>query len=120
MSRIWMMAGALFGLVSVAMAAYASHGLPPERASLAMIGASIGAWHALALLCAGMLAERRRGRMVHVAAGALALGTLMFCTGVFLRALTETSLGMVTPLGGMTLLAGWGVLAVAALIAPQR
>jgi len=120
MSRIWIAIGALFGLVSVAMAAYASHGLPPERASLAMTGASVGAWHALALIGAGLLAERRRGALVHVAAGLFAAGTLTFCGGVFLRALGEVSLGLVTPVGGTTLLVGWGVLAAAALVAPER
>ena len=44
----------------------------------------------------------------------------MFCGGVFLRALTEVSIGLVTPLGGMTLLVGWAVLAAAALVAPDR
>jgi uncharacterized membrane protein YgdD (TMEM256/DUF423 family) len=120
MPRIWIAIGALFGLVSVGMAAYASHGLPPERATLAMTGASLGAWHALALIGAGLLSERRRGALVHVAAGLFGLGTLMFCGGVFLRALSDVSLGPVTPLGGTALLIGWGVFAVAALVAPQR
>lgn len=120
MSRFWMALGAVFGLVSVAMAAYASHGLAPERAALANTGASLGAWHGLALLGAGLLAERRRGRLPHVAAGCFAAGALMFCGGVFLRALSDLSIGLVTPLGGVTLLVGWAVLAVAALLAPQR
>jgi uncharacterized membrane protein YgdD (TMEM256/DUF423 family) len=120
MSRIWIALGAAFGLLSVAMAAYASHGLSPERASLATTGASLGAWHALALVGAGLLAERRRGWLVHAAAGLFAAGTLMFCGGVFLRALTEHSIGLVTPLGGTLLMVGWGVFGVAALLAPQR
>jgi uncharacterized membrane protein YgdD (TMEM256/DUF423 family) len=120
MSRIWIALGALFGLVSVGMAAYASHGLAPERAALANTGASLGAWHALALVGAGLLAERRRGMLVNLAATCFALGTLMFCGGVFLRALTEQSIGLVTPLGGTLLMVGWGVLAAAALISPQR
>jgi uncharacterized membrane protein YgdD (TMEM256/DUF423 family) len=120
MSRIWMTIGALLGLAAVAMAAYASHGLPADRASLAMTGASLGAWHGLALLGTGLLADRRRGRLVHLAAGCFAAGTAMFCGGVFLRALSDVSLGFVTPLGGITLLVGWGLLAVAALLAPER
>jgi uncharacterized membrane protein YgdD (TMEM256/DUF423 family) len=120
MPRIWMALGALFGLVSVAMAAYASHGLPPERAALAGTGASLGAWHGLALIGAGLLAERRRGLLVHLAAALFAIGTLAFCGGVFLRALTDHSIGLVTPLGGTLLMVGWGVLAAAALVAPQR
>ena len=120
MSRIWIAIGAMFGLVSVAAAAYASHGLAPERAALAMTGASLGAWHALALIGTGLLAERRRGRLVHAAAALFATGTLMFCGGVFLRALGDISLGLLTPVGGVTLLVGWGVLAAAALVAPSR
>lgn len=120
MSRFWMVLGSLSGLVAVAMAAYASHGLPPERAGLAMTGASLQAWHALALLGAGLLAERRHGRVVHLAAFCFALGTLFFCTGVYLRALAEQSLGLVTPAGGMLLLLGWGLLAAAAALAPAR
>jgi uncharacterized membrane protein YgdD (TMEM256/DUF423 family) len=120
MPRLFMALGALFGLIAVAMAAYASHGLPPERAGLANTGASLGAWHALALIGTGLLAERRRGRLVPAAGLLFAAGTLMFCGGVFLRALTDHSLGMVTPFGGMLLLVGWGVLGVGALLAPQK
>ncbi|NGM21086.1 DUF423 domain-containing protein [Roseomonas stagni] len=120
MARMWMVFGALSGLIAVAMAAYASHGLAPERAALATTGASLQAWHALALLGAGLLAERRRGRLVHIAAGCFAAGTIAFCGGVYLRALTDTSLGLVTPLGGTVLLVGWGILAAAAALAPQK
>ncbi len=120
MSRIWMALGAVFGLMAVAMAAYASHGLPPETASLAMTGASLGAWHALALFGTGLLAERRRGWLVHAAGTLFAVGTAMFCGGVFLRAVAGASLGPVTPAGGMALMIGWGVLAAAALLVPER
>lgn len=115
MSRTWMVVGALLGLTSVAMAAYASHRLPPERATLAMTGAQLGAWHALALLVAGLLAERRRGPLPHLAAGCFALGGVAFCAGVWVRALTDASLGAITPAGGMVLLLGWALLACGAL-----
>ena len=111
-----MVLGALLGLISVAMAAYASHGLPPDRATLAMTGAQLGAWHALALLFAGLLAEQRRGPLPHLAAACFALGALAFCAGVWLRALTDTSLGPITPAGGMVLLLGWVLLAGGALV----
>ena len=120
MSRIWMALGAVFGLISVAMAAYAAHGLAPEAGALATTGASLGAWHALALIGTGLLAERRTGAMVHVAGALFAVGTLLFCGGVLLRALAGISIGLVTPLGGTTLLCGWAVLAVAAMLSPQR
>ncbi len=85
-----------------------------------MTGASLGAWHGLALIGTGLLAERRAGRLVHVAALLFVAGSLMFCGGVFLRALGDISLGLVTPAGGIALLTGWGVLAAAALVSPAR
>ena len=115
-----MVLGALSGLIAVAMAAYASHGVAPERAAMAMTGASLQAWHALALLGAGLLAERRRGPLVPIAAGCFVVGSIAFCGGVYLRALAEVSIGLVTPLGGMVLLIGWGVLAAAAALAPEK
>ena len=120
MSRFWMALGALSGLIAVAMAAYASHGLDPARGALAMTGASLQAWHALALLGTGLLAERRRGALPQVAAACFALGSLAFCAGVYLRALADVSIGLVTPAGGLLLMVGWGVLAAAALVAPPK
>ena len=120
MARIWMVLGALSGLMAVAMAAYASHGLPAEAAALANTGASLQAWHALALFGCGLLAERRRGPMVHGAAACFALGTLAFCGGIALRVLGDVSAGLVVPLGGVALLIGWGLLAAAAALAPDK
>jgi uncharacterized membrane protein YgdD (TMEM256/DUF423 family) len=114
-----MVLGALSGLIMVAMAAYASHGLPPETSALAMIGVQLQAWHALALFGVGLLAERRRSKLVHAAGACFALGSLLFCGGVYLRALAEMSIGLVTPAGGMLLLLGWALLAAGAL-APDR
>jgi uncharacterized membrane protein YgdD (TMEM256/DUF423 family) len=115
LSRFWMIAGALFGLMAVAMSGYAAHGLPADRAALAMTGAQLAAWHGLALLFAGLLAERRHGPLPHLAACCFTLGALGFCGGVWLRALTDHSLGAVTPAGGALLLAGWVLLAIGAL-----
>lgn len=113
-SRLWMVLGALLGLVAVGMSAYASHGLPADRAALAMTGAQLAAWHGLALLFTALLAERRQGRLPHVAAACFAIGSIGFCGGVWLRALSDVSVGLVTPLGGTVLLLGWIALAVAA------
>lgn len=110
-----MVVGALLGLLAVGMAAYASHGLPPHRAAMTMTGAQLGAWHGLALLAAGLLAERRHGLLPHLAAAAFVLGAAAFCGGVWLRALADVSIGVITPAGGMLMMAGWVLLALGAL-----
>ena len=73
-------------------------------------------YHALALLATGLLAMRRRTRWV-VAAGALfALGTLLFSGSLYALALTGAGmLGAVAPVGGVCLMAGWGMLGIAAV-----
>jgi uncharacterized membrane protein YgdD (TMEM256/DUF423 family) len=71
-------------------------------------------WHALALLAAGLMAERG-GLFPHLAGGLFVLGLLLFCGAVWYGALSGHSLGRVAPMGGMLLMAGWLALFVAAL-----
>lgn len=113
MGRIWLVLGALSGGVAVGLSAWASHGLSPEQARLASSALTMQGWHALALLATGLLAERRAGRVVHWAGGCFALGAMGFCGAIWWHALTGGSLGRVAPTGGMLLMLGWVLLAVA-------
>ena len=55
MSRIWIAAGALAGLLAVALSAWAAHGLSLDAARTRMIDNALTqqGWHALALVAAG-------------------------------------------------------------------
>ena len=118
MHRIWLVLGALSGLVAVGLAAWAAHGAPagfegaPRRAVDNAL--MIQGWHAPALLVAGLMAEGGR-RIAHLAGLAFALGTASFCGAVWWGALGGASLGQVAPTGGMLLMVGWALLALAAL-----
>ena len=69
-------------------------------------------WHALALVALG-LARIERMRLPALLIG---VGTALFSGSLYLMALTGARwLGMVTPLGGAAMIAGWLVLAVTAL-----
>ncbi len=120
MHRLWLVLGALSGLGAVALSAWAAHAAPArlEPRALAALGNGITmqGWHALALIAAALWAERRGGALPHVAAAGFALGLLLFCGGVYASALGGISLGPVAPLGGVTLMAAWGVLAASALV----
>ena len=65
----------------------------------------------------GAFAVRGRAARLANAAGILFLiGTLLFSGSLYVLALTGiTRLGMITPLGGLSLMAGWVALALAAL-----
>jgi len=118
MHRIWIACGALAGFTAVALAAWAAHGAPrllepPQLASL-QAGLAVHGWHAPAMLAVGVWAERRGG-LAHVAGGVIALGLLLFLSGVYAAAIAGRSLGPVAPTGGIVLMAGWALLAVTAL-----
>ncbi len=117
MQRIWIGLGSLAGLGAVAMAAVAAHGLGQlDPAARQMVGSAVQmqGWHALALLAAALWAPRG-GRLADAAALAFAVGTTLFCTGVYVQGLTGTSLGWVAPTGGIVLMAGWALLGLSAL-----
>ncbi len=118
MHRLWLITGALAGLIAVGLSAWAAHGLParlePARMAAVQNALTMQGWHALALLLAGLMAEAGR-RLAHFAAAAFLAGMMLFCGAVWLGTLSEQSLGPIAPLGGMLLMLGWALLALAAL-----
>jgi uncharacterized membrane protein YgdD (TMEM256/DUF423 family) len=120
MHRLWLTLGALFGLGAVALSAWAAHGAPARLDARALMaldnGIRMQGWHALALVGAALWAERRGGTLPHVAAGGFALGLLLFCGAVYASAIGGVSLGPVAPLGGVTLMVAWGLLAASAVV----
>ena len=76
MARLWIGLGALAGLLAVAMAALAAHGLEsigPARLGMVRSALQMQGWHALALLACGLWAPRG-GRLVDWAGGAFVAG----------------------------------------------
>ena len=117
MHRLWLTTGALAGLIAVGLSAWAAHGLParlePSRMAAVQNALTMQGWHALALLIAGLMAERGR-RLAHFAAAAFLAGMALFCGAVWVGVLTGQSLGPIAPSGGMLLMLGWASLALAA------
>ena len=110
---------ALSGLIMVMAGAFGAHGLE-GRVSASLLeafetGVRYQAWHTLAIL--GVLIWRQqmplKGQpLVLWLWGA---GIVLFSGSLYLLALTGMrGIGMVTPLGGVSLMAGWLALAVTA------
>lgn len=118
--RPWIVLAGLSGLMAVGMGAYGAHGLAGEADAQALVAqaANYQIIHALALLGADRITvdtRRGGGMLAHGAALLFALGMALFCGSLYVKALTGTPLvvPMITPAGGMTLMAGWLVLALA-------
>ena len=116
LARAWFVLGSLLGLGTVAMAAYAAHGVAdPAARALVLTAVQMQGWHAIILVICGLWAARG-GRLAHLAALAFAVGIVVFCGDVYLLALAGVHLG-VAPLGGSLVMLGWLLLAASALIA---
>lgn len=115
--------GALLAGLAVALGAFGAHGLkklvPPETVTTFETGVRYQVYHALALLLAGLVAERLPSVWVKRAAWCFLIGILLFSGSLYLlTALKATDtvglsgLGAITPVGGMFFIAGWVCLVV--------
>jgi uncharacterized membrane protein YgdD (TMEM256/DUF423 family) len=113
--RHWVGVAALLGLVAVAAGAFGAHGLEASgdarAARLVETASRYQMWHALA-----MLAYLGLGYPGRLPLQAWALGAILFPFSLYALALgAPTAVAMVTPVGGLCLLAGWTALAWSAL-----
>lgn len=100
------------GFLSVAGGAFGAHALrelvSPERLEVFHTGTRYAMVHAVVLLVVGLLAERRASRALRFAGGAFTVGVLLFTGSLWALVLADFgALGMITPFGGLSLLAGW-------------
>jgi uncharacterized membrane protein YgdD (TMEM256/DUF423 family) len=119
MDRTFMFIGALMGLVGVGLGAFGAHGLrgrlSPEMLAVFETAVRYEMYHALALLATAMLLTRVDGRAMLVAGWSFVAGILLFSGSLYALALTGvTTLGAITPIGGLAFLIGWAALATAA------
>jgi len=114
--RTWLLAAGLAGATAVALGAVAAHAASPEDVHRLEVAARYLMWHALALLGVAWLATTTARRWA-TAAGCLFLaGIVLFCGSLALSvALSQDSVAMAAPAGGLSFIAGWLVLAVAGL-----
>ena len=118
--RGWLVAGAVNGFLSVALGAFAAHGLDgriSERFLSAFDkGVDYQAMHAMALLIVGLLLQTRpEARLASWAGGLFLAGIVLFSGSLYVLALSGvTRWGMVTPFGGTAFLLGWVILGMAA------
>ena len=112
----WVLVAGLNGFMAVAFAAYATHGLAgdPRAQALAQLASQFQLLHALALLAAERLARDGR-RAASLACALLTLGMVLFSGSLYAKALAgPLAVPLVTPAGGLCLLAGWLALGAAA------
>ncbi|MFT4648590.1 MAG: uncharacterized membrane protein YgdD (TMEM256/DUF423 family) [Glaciecola sp.] len=115
----WMLVGALFGALAVAMGAFGAHGLKaqnpgPEALDWWKTAAQYHLLHAPVLMIFGLFLDLHpKGAHASQAPGfCLLIGAAIFSGTLYAMALGAPSiLGAVTPIGGVLLVAGWSLFA---------
>lgn len=107
---------ALNGALGVIVGAFAAHGAGPGVKDLLTTGGHYQLVHAALAVACAVWGDRQA-----VLAGWLAsVGGLVFCLALSLIAwLSLPAMGMIAPVGGLLMIAGWVVLALAALRRPN-
>lgn len=120
MTRTFFVLGSLSAFLAVAAGAFGAHALEgrltPGRLDTFQLAARYQMYHALALLAVAWACARWPGWSATSAGWLFVAGTVVFCGTVYALGLGGPRwLGAITPLGGLSFLAGWLLLAWAAL-----
>jgi uncharacterized membrane protein YgdD (TMEM256/DUF423 family) len=124
MHRWFLIAAALIGALSVALGAFAAHGLKQVVSAEAVATFETGVryqfYHAFALMAVAILYEKFPGSLLRWAGNCFQIGIILFSGSLYLLTAlkaTETvgskNIGFVTPFGGLFFIAGWLLLLIA-------
>ncbi len=128
----WVRVGAILGAIAVTVGAFGAHGLKPSADELRALsdadreatvrrlenfetGVRYHAYHALAIFGLGVFLTKapRGGRVLDAAGWLFVAGVALFSGSLYgIGVGGPKALGMVAPLGGLALIAGWITLAV--------
>ena len=126
MHKRYVALGSVLAAVAVALGAFGAHGLKkivlPESVQTFQTGVQYQMYHSLALLLVGLLYEKCYQKFAKLAGIFFLLGIILFSGSLYLLIYfnaTETigleKIGLVTPFGGVSFIAGWLFLFLAAI-----
>jgi uncharacterized membrane protein YgdD (TMEM256/DUF423 family) len=115
MDRTFLLIGALAALIGVGFGAFGAHGLrerlSPEMLAVFETGVRYQMYHAFAILIVALALARLDAPLVRAAGWSFTAGIVLFSGSLYTMALTGvTTLGTITPIGGVAFLIGWALL----------
>lgn len=121
MAKIFVFLGSINAFLAVALGAFGAHALKnrlsEEMLAIYQTGVHYHIIHALGLILIGIIAQRAtESTLVNWSGGLLLLGIVLFSGSLYVLSFSGIrAFGAVTPFGGVSFLAGWILLAIAAL-----
>ena len=118
MANTFLLIGSLVGFLGVAAGAFGAHGLrsrlSPDMLAVFETAVRYQMYHVFALLITAVVMGRvGDARLLTIAGWSFITGIVLFSGSLYALALTGiSSLGAITPLGGLAFLVGWACLAI--------
>ena len=110
--------GAISALIGVGMGAFGAHGLKailsPEMLAVYQTGVTYQMWHALGLVNIALISQQvPESKLLSWAGWLMFIGILLFSGSLYLLVLLDLKwLGMITPLGGVSFIMAWLLIAI--------
>lgn len=124
----WIGTGAFFGFLAVGLGAFGAHGLQDYLQTLATTDPDLAVkrlanwntaaqyqmYHALAIVLTGTLMRTSHSKLLPAAAICFSIGNVVFCGFLYCLVIFEIPiLGAIVPVGGVSFMVGWLLLAMA-------
>lgn len=112
-AKFFLLAGGIAGLLAVILGAFGAHGLEKAVSAKALsvfkTGVQYQFYHAFALIISGILYHlSQENKLFKLSGIAYLVGIFIFSGSLYLYTLTGIrTFGMITPLGGLSFMAGW-------------
>lgn len=121
MQKLFLIIGSIFGVLSVVIGAFGAHALKnllesSARTETFETAVKYQFYHALALILLGVLLFNLKHQLFNYAGYSFVIGTIIFSGSLYILSLTGIAkFGMITPIGGLFMIAGWIFLLVGVL-----
>ena len=126
MKSAFLFLGALSALTGVSMGAFGAHGLKailsPEMLTVYQTGVTYQMWHALGLIGIALIRQRvPESKLLGWAGSLMFIGILLFSGSLYLLAILDLKwLGIITPIGGVSFITAWSLIAIFAAKKPHQ
>ncbi len=113
-----LLSGAIFMALSVLLGAFGAHALKtqisPEMLLVYKTGVEYQFYHSLGLLLIGLIGFHIKSKWIVRSAILIMIGIILFSGSLYILAISGIKMiGAITPIGGLSFVAGWISLAVA-------
>jgi len=126
MPSLFLFLGAFSALTGIGLGAFGAHGLKamlsPDLLAVYQTGVTYQMWHALGLILITLIRQHApNSKLLSWAGWLMFAGILLFSGSLYLLVLLDLKwMGMITPIGGISFLTAWFLIALFAVKKPHH